>query len=107
MVQPGDTAGVLALRALPLLLAAAAAAATFPAYAWQAAVVGLCALSPLPDAVRPLLLSKAAHLKSAQTNYANAVGSAGSLQVHLHGALAGCQLVPPLLQDSYRALYLR
>ena len=51
LVQPGDTAGVLALRALPPLLAAAAAAACFPAYAWQAAAVGLCSLSPLPDAV--------------------------------------------------------
>ena len=57
MMQPGDTAGVLALRAMPLLLAAAAAAASFPAYAWQAAVVGLCALSPLPDAVSSRTLS--------------------------------------------------
>lgn len=68
VVQPGDTAEVLALRALPLLLAAAAAAASFPAYAWQAAVVGLCALSPLPDAVSPLLIltNRAIHLRVTQ-----------------------------------------
>lgn len=66
IVQPGDTARVLALRAVPLLLAAAAAAVSFPAYAWQAAVVGLCALSPLPDAVSALLLSTADSLESTQ-----------------------------------------
>ena len=42
---------VLALRWLPPLLAAAAVAVLSPAHAWHAAVMALCALSPLPAAV--------------------------------------------------------
>lgn len=52
-MQAGDAARVLALRWLLPLLAAAAAAALSPAHAWHAAVMALCALSPLPAAVSP------------------------------------------------------
>ena len=50
-MQAGDAARVLALRWLTPLLAAAAAAVLSPAHAWHAAVMALCALSPLPAAV--------------------------------------------------------
>ena len=86
IVQPGDTAGVLALRAMPLLLAAAAAAVSFPAYAWQAAVVGLCAVSPLPDAVSLPLLSVSSLLR---IDHRFVVNLAVTLQVCIYGATAG------------------
>ena len=53
-MQAGDTARVLALRGIPIVLAASAGAAISPAHAWHAAVAALCALSPLPTAVSPL-----------------------------------------------------
>ncbi|CAK0786437.1 hypothetical protein CVIRNUC_009650 [Coccomyxa viridis] len=60
-VQAGDAARVLALRWLLPLLAAAAAAALSPAHAWHAAVMALCALSPLPAAAKQ-------HAKQARLN---------------------------------------
>ena len=50
-MQAGDAASVLALQCLPSLLAAAAVAFGFPAFAWPAAAVAMCSVSPLPAAV--------------------------------------------------------